>query len=49
MTPPFPGAPIADARDAAKAHLRIATGDEDALIGRLAASALARRARYRKT
>ncbi|MEZ0242542.1 MAG: hypothetical protein ACAH11_04160 [Sphingomonas sp.] len=41
MTPPFPGAAIADAREAAKAHLRIATDTEDALIERLAASALA--------
>ncbi|MES2442781.1 MAG: hypothetical protein V4574_08110 [Pseudomonadota bacterium] len=38
---PFPDAAIADARDAAKAHLRIATDTEDALIERLAASALA--------
>ena len=38
---PFPGAVLADAREAAKAHLRIATQDEDALIERLAASALA--------
>ena len=42
MTPPsFPEGVIASARDAARAHLRIATDDEDALIARLAASALA--------
>lgn len=40
-TPPFPGAVLADAREAAKAHLRIATDTEDALIEGLAASALA--------
>lgn len=39
--PPFPGAAIEGARDAAKAHLRIATDHEDALIESLAASALA--------
>ena len=41
LTPPFPGAAIADAREAAKAHLRIVGDGEDALIERLAASALA--------
>jgi uncharacterized phiE125 gp8 family phage protein len=39
--PPFPGAAIADARAAAKAHLRIASDGEDALIDSYAASALA--------
>jgi uncharacterized phiE125 gp8 family phage protein len=40
-SPPFPGAAIADARDAAKAHLRVATSNEDVLIEALAASAMA--------
>lgn len=39
--PPFPEAAIAGARDAAKAHLRVAGDDEDALIETLAAAALA--------
>lgn len=39
--PPFPAAAIAEARDAAKAHLRIADDSEDALIERQAACALA--------
>lgn len=39
--PPFPGAAIADACAAAKAHLRIATDGEEALIETYAASALA--------
>ena len=39
--PPFPGAVLAGAREAAKAHLRIATDNEDALIEGLAASGLA--------
>jgi len=39
--PPFPAEALAAARDAAKAHLRIANDDEDALIEGLAASALA--------
>lgn len=39
--PPFPGAAIADARAAARAHLRIAGDGEDALIDGYAASALA--------
>jgi uncharacterized phiE125 gp8 family phage protein len=37
---PFPAPVIADARDAAKAHLRIASDAEDALIEGYAASAL---------
>jgi len=42
MTPPsFPEGVIADARDAAKAQLRIGTDDEDALIERLASVAMA--------
>ena len=41
QAPPFPGAAILAARDAAKGHLRIGSDDEDALVGRLAASALA--------
>jgi len=41
LAPPFPGAAIADARAAAKAHLRIAGDGEDGLIDALAASALA--------
>lgn len=41
MTPVFPDTVLADARDAAKAYLRIETETEDALIERLAASALA--------
>ncbi len=42
MTPPsFPAEAVADARDAAKAHLRIAGDAEDALIEGLAASAMA--------
>ena len=40
-TPPFPAAAVQAARDAAKAHLRIAGDDEDGLIEGLAASALA--------
>lgn len=39
--PPFPGAAIAGARDAAKAYLRIATDNEDALIEGFAANAMA--------
>lgn len=39
--PPFPGAAIAGARAAAKAHLRIAGDGEDALIETYAATALA--------
>ncbi|UIJ45848.1 hypothetical protein LZK98_02495 [Sphingomonas cannabina] len=39
--PPFPAEAIAAARDAAKAHLRIASADEDALIETQAAAALA--------
>lgn len=39
--PAFPPAAIADARDAARAHLRISGDGEDALIERLAATALA--------
>ncbi len=39
--PPFPAAALAAARDAAKAHLRVVGDDEDALIERLAATALA--------
>jgi uncharacterized phiE125 gp8 family phage protein len=41
LTPPFPGAAIAEAREAAKAHLRIVGDAEDPLIEGLAASALA--------
>ncbi|WP_404336194.1 hypothetical protein AB2M62_18520 [Sphingomonas sp. MMS12-HWE2-04] len=40
MTTAFPPAAIAAARDAAKAHLRIAGDGEDALIARHAAAAL---------
>jgi hypothetical protein len=40
-SPPFPSAVIEAAREAAKAHLRIAGASEDALIEALAASALA--------
>ncbi|NYT42467.1 phage head-tail connector protein [Sphingomonas sp. R-74633] len=40
-SPPFPSAVIEAAREAAKAHLRIAGASEDALIEGLAASALA--------
>lgn len=39
--PPFPAAAIAAVRDAARDHLRIAGTQEDAMIERLAASALA--------
>lgn len=39
--PAFPPAAIADARDAARAYLRIAGDGEDALIEQLAATALA--------
>jgi uncharacterized phiE125 gp8 family phage protein len=40
-TPPFPAAVLEAARDAAKARLRDARDDEDALIETMAASALA--------
>ncbi|MEP9359319.1 head-tail connector protein [Sphingomonas sp. KR3-1] len=44
--PPFPGAAIEAAREAVKAHLRIAGDGEDALIEGLAASALALAERF---
>lgn len=45
-SPPFPGAVVEAAREAAKAHLRIAGDSEDALIEGLAASALALAERF---
>lgn len=45
----FPPAVIADARDAAKTHLRIETTDEDVLIEELAAAALALGERFTGT
>lgn len=47
--PPFPGAVIIAAREAVKAHLRIAGDSEDALIEGLAASALALAERFTGT
>lgn len=47
--PPFPEAAIAAARDAARAHLRIAGASEDALLGTLAATALALAERFTGT
>jgi len=48
-SPPFPAAAIAAAREAAKAHLRIAGASEDALIDGLAATALALAERFTGT
>lgn len=47
--PPFPGAAIGAARDAARAHLRIAGDSEDALIEALAGTALALAERFTGT
>jgi len=44
--PPFPGAVIEAAREAAKAHLRIAGASEDGLIETLAGTALALAERF---
>lgn len=48
-SPPFPAAAIAAAREAAKAHLRIAGASEDTLIDGLAATALALAERFTGT
>jgi len=47
--PPFPGAVVEAAREAAKAHLRIAGASEDGLIETLAGTALALAERFTGT